>query len=735
MVGQAGARGFPAAEPRVERAARIVTAVATVWVAVVAFRGIAAPMNAGVTGLAGSVGVAAENVWRWHVLMPVTHYSTVAPLPAAYAWQRPVGGFWMTALFVKLLGHTALACRLGPALASVAITPLLYALGRSIWGPVPGALSAATFAVLPVVAAFANADPAAAPAVAGVLACSWGYARMNQTWQLRWLAVGLIGLCVAVMSDWSAYAFAASLLVFALLRRTTPLRRYLPPVDARRYAQWWALASGLAVLAFMLQAYEVEKARVLARFLAGSLERMMGDHAVSDALLLRRGYWQQISLTPLAIGLGSLALPIVLVRVLLVRRELEICVLATLAMAVADYAWVSPDDGLRTLWPFYFAPYIALSVGVLAASVDDGARFIAGARARASVSRLIPLAILVVFALVPILVAVQGRAAGGASRRLALRVKGHDLLVDPEPERGAMLRWLSTRLDGPARVALSSGLGRHASDSFNLRAPIVGGKKAKPDYSVLDARTADVATLTKIAGAKSVQVVGPYWIEDRVAAAAPIEAYVFEVRDPGKLESFFSLPDELAFAVQKDAWYTWELRDHFGQTPNPVPDGPLLTREQRRIAHNVAIQTGNTATADKLENELLKDLDRSVATAYDQGVALLGQIYDRGIPGRLTLYFKAPGPLPGGLEYRVREVMERAPRLSFVPVDPIERHVDAGFPVDPGVWKADYIYAITAEIRPRPGRLRYYGYWHARSGGRLPMPTKGPPQKTLLVLE
>lgn len=729
MVGQAGA------EPRVERAARIVAAVATVWVAVIAFRGIAAPFTAGIAGLAGSAGVAADNFWRWHILLPVTHYSSAAPLPTSYAWQRPVGTFWTTAVFIKLLGHHALACRVGAALASVAIVPLLYVVGRTIWSPVAGALAAATFAVLPVVPAFANADPAAAPAVVGVLACSWGYARMNDTWQLRWLAVSVLGLCAAVMSDWSAYAFAATLLVFAVFRRATPLRRWMPPVDARRYAQWWALASGVTVLAFMLQAYEVEKAHALAKFLAGSLERVMGDHYPGEAVLLRRAYWQQISLTPLGIGLGVVALPIILSRWLLVRRELEICVLATLAMAAADYAWVSPQDGLRTFWPFYFAPYIALGAGAVAASVEDGARAIGRALGRQPASSLVPFATLGVLSLVPVLIAVQGRAAGGAARRLALRVHGHDLLVHPAPDRTAMLRWLSTRFDGPARIALSKEAGREVSDSFNARAPIVSGGRHKPDYTVIDARSVDVGALQKIAKTKSVQVVGPYWIEDRTAAVAPLEAYVFEVRDPTFFESYFRLPGELAVAVQKDDWYGWELRDHFDQTPNPVPEGPLLTREQRRIAHNAALQTGNTATADKLEGELLKDLDRSAATAYNDGAALLGQIYDPGKPGRLTLYFKAPGPLPGGLEYRIREVMERAPRGTFVPADPIERHLDAGFSIPPAVWKSRYIYAMTVEIHPRPGRLRYYGYWHARGGGPLPVPTNGPAQRTLLVLE
>lgn len=736
MVDQADARGLPAADPRVERAARVVTALATAWVASVALRGIAGPLGVGLAGLPASLGVAADNTWHFHLLAPVTHYSASAPAATEYAWQRPLGPFFLSALVVKLGGTSALALRLPAALGCLAIPPLLHAVSRALFGPVSAALAALTFAALPVIAAYANCDAAATLAVAGVLACAWGYLRMQQTWRRRWLAVTLAGLAVAVTSDWCAYAFMAVMLGSSLVRRIAPLRRYFPPVDARRFAEWWALAGGLTILAFLAHAALLHKAGALPSFLTGALERMRASAVPSAAELLRRDYWQAVSLTPLAIWIGWLALPLTLGRVLLARREPELIVLAVLAMAVADHRWVSPSDGVRVFWPFYFAPAFALGLGVFAATALDAARWLARRLGRRPSSLTVPSAIFGVLLAAPLLIAVEGRAAAGAARHLALRAGSDGLLLDRAPERTAALLWLRGRTAGPTTVALGAGLGRELSDAWNVGQPIVGKKgRSSAGFTLLDSRAAKSTQLTELARSAAVDVAGPFWLVDHGAPRALLEGYVFERRVPGLLEGYFRLPDEPALELRKDAWLTWELRAHFAQTPNPPPDGLAHTREQRRVAFNIAVESGETGIADQLESELLAELDRSAAVAYDDGVTLLGQTLDAGPAPRLTLYFKAPGPMQGELEFRLREVMERAPVLSGLPVDARERRVAGAFPLAPELWRRGFIYALSAELRRRGGRVRFYGYWHSRKSEPLPVPVEGPPQRVLLTLE
>ena len=330
------ARGLPLADPRVERVARVVAALASLWFFAAAAWELAGPFAAGHFASSASVGIGGENIFHWGILGPVLEYTLTKPTTALYYCHHPWGIYWTTALLVKVFGHHDFVCRLAPVLFSAATPPLLYAIGRAIWGPVAGALSAASFAVLPIALAFANFNAFEVPTIFGVLLCTWGYVRLSQTWKRRFLVASLVGAFWAVNSDWPGFMFLGVVLAFMLPRGLLLRRFWYAPVDARRFAQWWAIAAAIAVAVLLFYIYEFSHANQLTAFLTQGQVRSSGSAEPLDKVLESRAYWIDVSFTPLAIFLGKLALPLLVLRLVFLRRDLEIFPLAILVMATVQ---------------------------------------------------------------------------------------------------------------------------------------------------------------------------------------------------------------------------------------------------------------------------------------------------------------------------------------------------------------------------------------------------------------
>ena len=60
--------------------------------------------------------------------------------------EKPPLVYWLTALSFKALGYTESAARLVPAVSALGGVFLAYGLGRALWGPGPGVLSALVLA-------------------------------------------------------------------------------------------------------------------------------------------------------------------------------------------------------------------------------------------------------------------------------------------------------------------------------------------------------------------------------------------------------------------------------------------------------------------------------------------------------------------------------------------------------------------------------------------------------------
>ena len=113
-------------------------AVAVLLAAGVALRGIAGPVPNGHFASITAIGMAADNMWRWHTVLPIIGYSDHLSGAPAYYMHHPLGLFWDMALLGKVFGFSDWVLRL-PPLFYMALTPLfIYRLGREVWGPLEG---------------------------------------------------------------------------------------------------------------------------------------------------------------------------------------------------------------------------------------------------------------------------------------------------------------------------------------------------------------------------------------------------------------------------------------------------------------------------------------------------------------------------------------------------------------------------------------------------------------------
>src|SRR6188768_2772221 len=162
---------------RLSRVCQAVALLASFGFALAACWELADTFGAGHYAAASAVCTAAENMWQWGVLAPAVHALAGPPVASEFYCHHPWGIFWVSALFMKLFGHHAWACRLPAALQSILTVPVLYCAGRALWSPVAGAVAALSFVVLPIALSFSGFYGLEVPAMFGCALAVWGYAR------------------------------------------------------------------------------------------------------------------------------------------------------------------------------------------------------------------------------------------------------------------------------------------------------------------------------------------------------------------------------------------------------------------------------------------------------------------------------------------------------------------------------------------------------------------------------
>jgi hypothetical protein len=212
--------------------------------------------------------------------------------------------------------------------------------------------------------------------------------------------------------------------------------------------------------------------------------------------------------------------------------------------------------------------------------------------------------------------------------------------------------------------------------------------------ALVDSRYQPVKELEKIARDFAVQAVGPLWRVDRAQRGPDFVALRYEEREPNPIEWMFYSGTDLVHHISRDEdpWKTWELRDALN-VPGPVPEVAPRTIDELRIAHNAAVQAGDTARAD----ELLQTTSRSVGHGphidFTSGVHLQGVDIHDGPAIVVTLFWQTdPSFKKAEAIFHLKCKVLAPPPLWNIPLDAFEKEMAPVPLIHPGSWKPGYLY-------------------------------------------
>lgn len=695
----------------------LLAAAAVVLAAGVALRGIAGPVPNGHFASIAAIGMAADNMWRWRTALPIVGYLDHLPANPNYYMHHPIALFWDVAVLGKVFGFHDWVLRL-PPLLYVTLTPVfLYRIGRAIWGPLEGGLTALAYVALPITIVYANYHDLEQPYIFGCVVAAWGYVRFVQSWRDRYALASALGFLFALNHAWWGYLWGGLFVPWIFLRGFVLPERWFGAVRARAFGRYCALMCAALALALALESYLLKESGRIADVLTSFGVRRGDQQATLSAVLTSRRYRIELMFTGLGILLGKVAVPVIAARAVLKRRDTELLPLFFLCAAVIHYLSFQQGAAVHIFWPHTFAPYFALAVGALAASVRAAipwaaARMTAWSAARTRAVALAGVAVLVGIPLLSVLR--DGLSLVRLSRETGGRFAEANL--ESEIDKGVALRWFLARVPESAGIAFHASVpsywelqwdARPRTISPNQPLPAPGG--SGPRVFVLDSRASSAAELRVLASRFHVHAVGPFWFVDRQAAPAPVDGYRFDEHEPGWFERWSQGDVEPVRAVRFDPWVTWEWRNALGQNAAP-PAGTPATDDQLRIAHNIAAAAGDGARAGLLRAALVKRFNLPVAAQYANGTALVGAVHARGAQRRITLYFVA-GQFDNDAKYVVDARVVAPPFLSTLPVDPATLDLARGPVLPTTLWRPGGLYALPFTYRRRPGSELLTGRW------------------------
>lgn len=736
--------GLPRTNVLEARFARLITGLATLWMALVSSWELLGPVLSGHWAAAASMGIIADNMLRWDIVGPVWDYTATKPGPELYYCHHPWGIFWVTTFFMKVFGRHDVVCRLPAIVLSTLTPPLLYAIGKAIWRPASGAAAALGFVVLPITLAFANFNVLEVPLMFWTLFAAWGALRLSQTNRPRYLAAAALGLAMALHTDWPAYVFSAFLLGFWLFRGYLGGRTFFGPISDRRFAENWILWAITSVVTGLFYVLVFQKAGKLTDLLGTYGSRSSGNGLPLAAVLASRRYWIELSFTPIAIILGKIGAIVCVLRLVVLRCEAEIFPLACLAMATFQYVVFKQGADIHVFWPQTFGAYFALASGALVATLAPLIEFVWRiVRRRRGLEEQSPWpssGLVALGLLTPLLLFVlrDGAPAVLYARRTGGRFNEKGLPIASDGDKIAFLREVAKSLSQNTSVELHESMHPNWALTWSfggrvvlMNRPLPAPGVASPDKPYLvNSRFASEEHLTTLATKFHVEVVGQFWRIDPWKPAAPIDAFSFVEREPSFLEWALVSATEPVRTVAPDPWLTWELRTHWKQ-PAEVPNTEPQTFDQQRIALNAAIARGDDAKATALLNQLKSTL-RPIEARFEGAVEILGVRMIEGAHPRLDIVFRAPGPLPRSSTMVVRSKVLAPARFSSTMADPTLREVGQPLAIPAAQFRPDFLYVNSVSIVKRPGKEVYQVSWNGR--GRQPVRVSGTNSTTVDVL-
>jgi hypothetical protein len=678
----------------------------------VAVCGLFGPIPEGHYASSGAIGMAAQNMWRWHTTLPLIGY---ASHPGTnYYMHHPLGVFWVIAALGKVLGFNDIVLRLPTIVYATGTTFLTYRLGRDLWGAVAGGIAALAFVALPITLGFANYHDLEQPVMFGCLVSTWAYVRFVRTWRDRYAWLSVAGFLFALANDWPAYVWGAFFLFGLFVRGMVLGERPFGPVDARRFGRYWALMVGAVVISLAIEATMISASGRLNDVLGSYSSRASGSSTPLRQVLAARAYRIELMFTGLGILLGKLAVPVIAARAVLRRNDLELLPLPILFASILQYVLFKQGADVHIFWPHMFALYFGLAAGALAASVHDVAAWLGRrltGRRGAWLTHSARWAPFLLVGLPTALVLKDGLSLVRLARESGGRFAEANL--ESGIDKQVALDWFLARTPPQTEVGFHSSVFASWAIQWELRPRSVAIKQpveaAAPRVYILDPRTAPLADLRKAAARFHVHVVGTSWLVDRGAPAAPLDAYAVDEAEPSLLRAWLWGPTEPVRSIRWDPWLTWEARTLVGQPASSPSEAPTTT-EQVRVAHNEAISRGDAVAAAGLRASLERRFTLPLQARYDNGTRLIGAVVIRGAQPSITLYFVA-GSFAADAHFVVRAKVVAPPRLSTLPADPDELELQGGALWPATLWREGEIHTARFVYRRRPGRERFTGAW------------------------
>lgn len=715
----------------VERSCLVMAIIASAWVLLVGLWEIGGTFTNGHYAMSAARSIMADNFRQFGLAGPVRVYTATSPGPAEYYCNHPWGTYWIEAFFGLVFGRSEWVSRLPPVLWNTACIPLLFAVTRRLWGPVAAATAATTHATIPIYLAFLQVPLFESFTLFACLGTWWAFERFERTRNRRWLLACCLFALTLANSDWHGYIFAGVVLGSVAVTGFFLPSRWFQTGETRRLAQLWCAVSSILVLTLVAYVKAFRDAGHLATMLDQANLRSSGSEAPLADVLSARAYWIESAFTSFGVALGLGGLAFLLVRPFVVRRMSEFFPLGIAIMTGVHYFGFKQGADVHIYWPLPFGTVIALSAGSIVASLHRVAVRAAEGRWSSKLIRRGAAPLLFIVAVLPCLAMLPDAVRGLAFARHTggrFNDDGHRTLQGRD--KAAALAFFKLRLDAEAAESISVHNSLHFTwaDAYYLARPtrsvsnlrVIPRKHAARSsahrWVVLDSRFASAKEL--IAATQGyVTTVGPFWLVDW-GTAPSVEAYSLRNQQPNAWQWFWQAGTDPQFEVRQDDYLAWELRDHFGQFPNPEPKDEQRSREQLRISHNIAVASNRMEQAASLRRELERGWEPR-DDVYSDGTRIIGTRFEDGVVPTLIVYFLASGPAKHDYRFEVTARVKERPVGSFVRAD--DKDKKAGVPcyLPPKLWKPGYIYSSVSLIRKRPGRELYFGHWRGRSHPKL----------------
>jgi hypothetical protein len=712
--------------PPIERIARLLVIWATLWMLGIGLWEIAAPFGAGHAAVLPARGIIADNMVRFGIGFPVRSYAVAKPTAAAAYAHHPFGSYYLFAIARALFGRHEWAIRLVPVLVSAAIPALFFSVGRRLYGALGGAVAALGWAVLPITLAFAQFPSFEMFALAAMLLITLCALRLDEHPSRGRLLALLLAVAVALHSDWLCYFYLGVVVVVATLVVAFGPPREEQPQIARRFLQCLLFVGGVTALTLLVYVRFFDQAGLLQDWLSSADLRAQGNELPLRQVLLNRRYWIELMFTKPGIVFGMLGLVVMLGRLVVLHRLADGYPLLILITAAVHYVHFKSGADVHIYWPLPFAAQFCFGLGAIALFIQDLGRWLASRQNAPLAETGAARVALGICAAVLILVLPDGIRALEYSRQTGFRLNDDGQLTLQDLDKNLALEFMKQKIPEHKPVSLQASLGPNWSQDWAIERPTVVQSPlgmsmfAAPRHVIFDARFA-TPTAQMWAIQSQTTVVGPFWLVDTEARPSEFRVFGFEEKQPSFLQRMFVQAHDPIRRVVEDPHRTWEYRHHLNLTPNPEPPG-LDGKDQLRLLHNVLVAKGDAEGAARVRVELESLLEKRSARDFEGGLKLMGHRVIDGIVPKLEVYFLAARSVGPEAFLDVRSRIVAAPVWSFVVRDNKVKHYGVGFEIHPSLWKAGMIYVSSVEVRPRPGKERFYAVW---TGNQRPRPSEG----------